>query len=340
MNLPPPRRFQRHPSRPNSRRWLACLTPAILAFVLAGAAAAQTYPVKPVRLIVPFAPGGGTDILGRMLCAKLTESLGQPFIVDNRGGAGGVIGAELAAKSPGDGYTLLLGSPGPLTINPALQARMAYDSLRDFAPISLGTISAFTLVVHPSLPARSVKELVALAKAKPGQLNYGSGGNGSVAHFSVEQFKALANVNIVHVPYKGSNPSLTDLVAGQLQMTIENMPVTLPHVRAGRLRMLAVGTKNRSSFVPELPTIAEAGVPGYESSTAFGVLAPAKTPAAIVANLNAEIVKALRTPDVKEKLSGLGMEAVGSTPEQYAAHIREELAKYAKLVKAAGIRPD
>src|SRR6185503_10381709 len=205
---------------------------AILAFILTGAAIAQTYPVKPVRLIVPFAPGGGTDILGRLLCQRLTEALGQPFIVDNRGGAGGIIGAELAAKAPADGYTLLLGSPGPLTINPALQPRMSYDSLRDFAPITLATISAFTLVVHPALPVRSVKELVALAKAKPGRLNYGSGGNGSVAHFSVEQFKALAGVNLVHVPYKGSNPSLIDLVAGHLQLTMENMPVTLPHVRS------------------------------------------------------------------------------------------------------------
>ena len=330
---------------------------AILLFILVGPASAQapatgtapvtpkrppdqSYPTKPVRLIVPFAPGGGTDILGRMLCQRLTEALGQPFIVENRGGAGGIIGAEVAAKSPADGYTLVLGSPGPLTINPALLPRMSYDSLRDFAPITLATISAFTLVVHPSLPARSVKELVALAKAKPGQLNYGSGGNGSVAHFSVEQFKSLAGVNVVHVPYKGSAPSLTDLVAGQLQLTIENMPVTLPHVRSGRLRLLAVGTATRSAFTPEVPTISEAGVPGYESSTAFGVLAPAKTPAAVTGALNAELVKALRSPDIKDKLAGLGMEAVGSTPEQYTAHIREELTKYARIVKAAGIKPD
>jgi tripartite-type tricarboxylate transporter receptor subunit TctC len=314
--------------------------PAVLAFLLTAAAAAQTYPGKPVRLIVPFAPGGGTDILGRMLCQRLAESMGQPFIVENRAGAGGVIGAELAARAPADGYTLVLGSPGPLTINPNLQPRMSYDSLRDFAPVTLATVSAFTLVVHPSLPARSVKELVALAKAKPGQLNYGSGGNGSVAHFSVEQFKSLAGINVVHVPYKGSSPSLTDLVAGHLQLTMENMPVTLPHVRSNRLRMLAVGTKTRSGFVPEMPTMVEAGVAGYESSTAFGVLAPAKTSPAIIGQLNTELVKALRNPDVKDKLTGLGMEAVGGTPEQYAAHIREELAKYARIVKAAGIKAD
>ena len=339
MTLPPPCHLRCHRARTAARR-RATAALAILAFGLSGAAAAQAYPVKPVRLIVPFAPGGGTDILGRMLCQRLAESMGQPFIVDNRGGAGGVIGAELAAKSPADGYTLLLGSPGSLTINPALLARMNYDSVRDFAPITLATISAFTLVVHPSLPARSVKELVALAKARPGQLNYGSGGNGSVAHFSVEQFKALAGVTIVHVPYKGSSPSLTDLIAGQLQMTIENMPVTLPHVRAKRVRMLAVGTKTRSSFAPELPTIDEAGVPGYESSTAFGVLAPAKTPPAIVGSLNAGLVKALRSPEIREKLTGLGMEGVGGTPEQYSTHIKEELAKYARIVKVAGIKAD
>ncbi|HZM46990.1 MAG TPA: tripartite tricarboxylate transporter substrate binding protein [Burkholderiales bacterium] len=313
---------------------------AVLALASIGAVGAQTYPAKPVRLIVPFAPGGGTDILARILCQRLTEAMGQPFIVENRGGAGGIIGAELAAKSPADGYTLLLGSPGSLAINPALLPRMNYDSLRDFAPITLATISAFTLVIHPSLPVKSVKDLVALARAKSGQLNYGSGGNGSVAHFSVEQFKALAGINIVHVPYKGSAPSLTDLVAGQLQMTIENMPVTLPHVRSGRLRMLAVGTKTRSAFVPDLPTISEAGVPGYESSTAFGVLAPAKTSPAIVALLNTELVKALRSPDTREKLTGLTMEPVGGTPEQYSAHIKEELAKYARIVKAAGIKAD
>jgi len=313
---------------------------AVLALASIGAVGAQTYPAKPVRLIVPFAPGGGTDILARILCQRLTEAMGQPFIVENRGGAGGIIGAELAAKSPADGYTLLLGSPGSLAINPALLPRMNYDSLRDFAPITLATISAFTLVIHPSLPVKSVKDLVALARAKSGQLNYGSGGNGSVAHFSVEQFKALAGINIVHVPYKGSAPSLTDLVAGQLQMTIENMPVTLPHVRSGRLRMLAVGTKTRSAFVPDLPTISEAGVPGYESSTAFGVLAPAKTSPAIVALLNTELVKALRSPDTREKLTGLTMEPVGGTPEQYSTHIKEELAKYARIVKAAGIKAD
>ncbi len=320
----------------------------IVTVTVAGASAAQTpsagsgqtYPSKPIRFIVPFAPGGSTDLVARFLAPRLTEALGQPVVVDNRGGAGGVIGADLAAKAPADGYTIVLGSPGPLTINPNLQSKLPYDTLRDFAPISLATISPFTLVIHPSVPVKSVKELVALAKAKPGQLNYGSAGNGSVGHFSSEQFKALAGVDIVHVPYKGAGPAVADLVGGRLQLMFENLPTILPHVRAGRLKMLAVGTKTRSALVPEYPTIAEAGVPGYESSTAFGVLAPAKTPAAVVGRLNREIVKALQTPDMKEKLSELGLEPAGGTPQQYAAHLKEELAKYGRLVKAAGIKLD
>jgi tripartite-type tricarboxylate transporter receptor subunit TctC len=304
-----------------------------------GSAAAQTYPVKPIRFVVPFAPGGGTDLLARLLAPRLTEALGQPVVVDNRGGAGGVIGAEIAVKAPADGYTIVLGSPGPLTINPNFQ-RMPYDPLRDFAPIALATVSPFVLVVHPSLPARSVKELLSLARSRPGQLNYGSSGNGSVAHFSAEQLKALAGIDIVHVPYKGSGPAVIDLIAGQLHLMLENMPTVLPHIRTGKLRALAVGTKMRSSLLPELPPLGEAGVPGYESSTAFGVLAPAKTPSAIINRLNAEIVKTLRSAEARERLTALGMEPVGGTPEQYAAHLKEELAKYGRIVKTAGIKPD
>ena len=309
-------------------------------FLGAAAAGAQQYPVKPIRFIVPFAPGGGTDLVARMLAQRLPEALGQPVVVDNRGGAGGVIGAELAARAPADGYTLMLGSPGPLTINPNLNAKLPYDSLRDFAPVTLATISPFVLVLHPSVPAASVKDLVALARAKPGQLNYGSSGNGAVNHFSAEQFKALAGVNLVHVPYKGSGPATLDLVAGRLHLTFENLPTVLPHVKSGKLKMLAVGTKSRSAFVPEYPTIAEAGVPGYESSTAFGVLVPARTPAAIVARLNRESVKLLHGPDMKERLAAQGLEAVGSTPAEYAAHIKDELARYGRIAKAAGIRTD
>jgi tripartite-type tricarboxylate transporter receptor subunit TctC len=304
-----------------------------------GGAAAQQYPSRPIRFVVPFAPGGGTDILARLLAQHLYEPLKQPVIVDNRPGAGGVIGAEIAARSPADGYTIVLGSPGPLTINPNLQ-RVPYDTLRDFAPITLAQISPFVLLVHPSVPANSVKDLIALAKANPGSLNYGSAGNGSVSHFSTEQFKALAGVDVVHVPYKGAGPYLIDLVGGRLQMAFENLPTVWPHVRSGKLKMLAVGTKTRSALVPEMPTVVEAGVPGYESSTAFGVLAPARTPAAAIARLSKELMKILQSPDIKEKMTAEGVEAVGGTPEEYAAHIREELVKYARIVKSAGIRAD
>lgn len=312
----------------------------ISAFCLdTGAANAQQYPARPIRFIVPFPPGGSTDLLARFLAPRLTDALGQTVVVDNRGGAGGVIGAELAAKAPADGHTIVLGSPGPFTINPNLQ-RVPYDTLRDFSPITLATISPFTLVVHPSVPASSVKDLVALAKARPGQLNYGSAGNGSVSHFSSEQFKALAGVDIVHVPYKGAGPAVADLTGGRLQMMFENLPTVLPHVRSGKLRMLAVGTKTRSALVPEYPTVAEAAVPGYESSTAFGVLAPARTPAPVITRLSQATVKALQAADLKEKLSALGLEAVGGTPAHYAQHLKDELAKYGRIVKAAGIKPD
>jgi tripartite-type tricarboxylate transporter receptor subunit TctC len=300
---------------------------------------AQDYPTRPLRFVCPFAPGGGTDILARLLAQRLYEPLGQPVIVDNRPGAGGVIGAEIAARSPADGYTIVLGSPGPLTINPSLQ-KVPYDTLRDFAPITLAQISPFVLLVHPSVPAHSVKDLIALAKAKPGTLNYGSAGTGSVSHFSSEQFKALAGVDVVHVPYKGAGPYLIDLVAGRLQMAFENLPTVWPHVRSSKLRLLAVGTQSRSALVPDAPTVAEAGVPGYESSTAFGVLAPAKTPAAAIARLNKELVRILHSPDIKEKMTAEGVEAVGGTPQEYAAHLKEELAKYGRIVKAAGIKAD
>jgi tripartite-type tricarboxylate transporter receptor subunit TctC len=320
---------------------------AVLAVVLAAgccatnaihaSAAADAYPGKPIRLIVPFAPGGGTDLIARTIGQPLTDALKQPVVVDNRAGAGGVIGADLVAKAAPDGYTLLMGTPGPLTINPNLQATIPY-SLTDFVPIALATISPFILVVNPAVPAASVKELIALARARPGALNFGSAGNGSVAHLAAEQFKGLTGVQITHIPYKGGGQSLIDLLGGQLQIVFENLPVVLPHIRSGKLRALAVGTKKRSALVPEYPTMIEAGVPGYEASTASGVLAPAKTPRETVARLNRDIVKILHTPEVKERFAAQGLEAVGSTPEQYAEHLRAELAQYAKVIKAAGIR--
>ena len=314
-----------------------CLLTSAFCLGIAGAAAAQQYPSRPIRFICPFAPGGGTDILARLLAQRLYEPLGQPVIVDNRPGAGGVIGAEIAARSPADGYTIVLGSPGPLTINPSLQ-KMPYDTLRDFTPITLAQISPFVLLVHPSVPANSVKDLIALAKAKPGTLNYGSAGTGSVSHFSSEQFKALAGIQLTHVPYKGSSQTAVDILSGRLQLLFENLPVVLPHIRSGKLKALAVGTRNRSTLVPELPTMIEAGVPGYESSTAFGVLAPAKTPRAIVNRVSAEIAKALQGGDVKESLAARGFEPIGSTPEEYTNQLRDELKRVARVVKLANIR--
>jgi tripartite-type tricarboxylate transporter receptor subunit TctC len=299
---------------------------------------AQAYPSRPVRLIVPFAPGGGTDLVGRTLAQRLTDPLGQAVVVENRGGAGGVIGADAVAKAAPDGYTLVLGSPGPLTINPNLQAKMPYDTLRDFTPISLATISPFVLTVHPSLPVRNLREFIAFARVHPGRLNYGSGGNGSVAHLSTEHLKSLARIDLVHVPYKGSSLALTDTLAGQLQVFFDNLPVVLPHVKSGKLRLMGVGTQQRSTLMAGAPTIAESGVPGYEASTAFGILGPAHLPPVVVNRLSQEIVRILQSAEIKERLATQGLEAVGGTPQQYHAHLRAELEKYARIVKSAGIK--
>jgi tripartite-type tricarboxylate transporter receptor subunit TctC len=306
----------------------------------ASAAYGQAYPSKPVRFVVPFAPGGSTDLLARFLAQNLSAPLGQTVVVDNRAGAGGVVGAEIAARAPADGYTIVLGSAGPLTINPNIRDKTPYDTLRDFTPVTLATVSPFTLVVHPSSPAKTVKELIALAKAKPGELNFGSAGNGSVGHFSTEQFMALTGTKMVHVPYKGAGPAVTDLLGGRLSLMFENLPTILPHVRSGKLRMLAVGTKQRSALAPEFPTIADEGVPGYDSATVFGVLAPAKTPPVIIARLNNEMVKILRSAEGKTSLAGRGLEAVGSTPQEYAAQIKDEFSRYGRIAKAANIRLD
>jgi tripartite-type tricarboxylate transporter receptor subunit TctC len=312
---------------------------ALLSLGGAGASAGEAgFPTKPIRLIVPFAPGGGTDLTARTIAQKLSERFGRPVVVDNRGGAGGVIGADMVAKATADGYTLLMGTPGPLTINPNLQSKMPYDTLKDFAPVSFATISPFVLVVHPGIAASTVKELIALAKQKPDALNYGSAGNGSVSHLAAEQFKALAGVEIVHVPYKGSSPALVDLLSGRLQVTFENLPVVIGHVRSGKLKGLAVGTRQRSALVPELPTMEEAGVKGYEASTAFGVLAPAGTPKPVVDRLSREIAAVLKSPDVRESLTARGLEPIGGTPGEYAEHLREDLQRIARIVKLANIR--
>jgi len=318
------------------------ITAGLAALLLAPSVQAQTgnYPNRPLRFIVPFAPGGSTDLLARFLAQHLAAPLGQTVVVDNRAGAGGVLGAELAARAPVDGYTIMLGSAGPLTINPNIRDKTPYDPLNDFAPITLATVSPFTLVVHPGSPAKTVKELIAMAKAKPGFLNFGSAGNGSVGHFSTEQFMAMTGIKLVHVPFKGAGPAVTDLLAGRLDMMFENLPTILPHVRSGKLRLLAVGTRQRSALAPEFPTVAEEGVPGYDSATVFGVLAPAKTPPAVIARLNKDMVAILKSVDAKSALAARGLEAVGSTPQEYGAQIKDEFVRYGRIAKAANIRLD
>jgi tripartite-type tricarboxylate transporter receptor subunit TctC len=293
-----------------------------------------------VRLIVPFPPGGGNDILGRAVAQRLTESLGQQVIIDNRGGAGGIIGNSIAATSDPDGYTLCLGSMGGLAHNPALRPNLSYDPTRDFAGVSMLATSPFILVVNPAVPAANVKELIALARAKPGTLNYGSSGSGSSLHMTGELFKHTAGVNIVHVPYKGTAPALTDLIAGQVQMVFSTMPPPLPHVKSGKLRALGVTTLTRARAAPEVPTIAEAGVPGFEVQNWQGIVAPSKTPAAIIERLNREIAKVLAAPTMIEVLGTQGLDPVSNAPAQFDKLIRDEILKWRKLVQATGIRID
>jgi tripartite-type tricarboxylate transporter receptor subunit TctC len=307
---------------------------------VASAAYAQTYPARPIRFVVPFAAGGGSDLVARTVAAKITESLGQPVIVDSRPGAAGTIGADIASKSPPDGYTLLLGSNGPLAINPSLYPKLPYDAARDFAPVSLVTVMPFLLVTHPSLPVKSVKDLVALAKAKPGQLNYGSPGTGSTTHLANELLKSMTGIQIAHVPYKGVAPAATDLISGQVQMMSGDLSTLVPHVRSGRMRAIAVTASRRSNLLPDMPTVAESGVPGYEAAGWFGVLVPAGTPQSNVDRLNATIVKGLADRDARERLAVFGGDVGGTTPEQFGAYIRNEAAKWSKLIKSLGLKAD
>ena len=304
---------------------------------VAGSAIAQGYPAKPVRFIVPFAAGGGSDYVARVVAHKFNEAFGQPLVVDNRGGAGGMIGTDLVAKASPDGYTLLLGSAGPLAIQPGLTPRIPYDPLRDFAPITLVTSMPYVLVVHPSLPVKSVRELIALARARPGQLNFASPGSGTTTHLATELFKMLAKVDVVNVPYKGVAPALADLLAGQVQFMSGDLSTVMPQVKAGRLRALAVTGAKRSALAPELPTIAESGLPGYEASGWFGVLAPAATPRDLVARLNAAIVKGISEADARERLAALGGDVVANSPAEFAAYLRDDLAKWSKLIEALGL---
>jgi len=302
-------------------------------------ALAQAYPAKAIRVIVPSSPGGGTDILARVIAARLTEAWGQQVVVENRAGAGQMIGIELAAKAAPDGYSLLMAA-STLAINPVMYKKVPYDALRDFAPITQAAALPNILVAHPSLPVKNVKELVALAKARPGQLVYASAGHGTSPHLSFELFLYMTGTKMIHVPYKGTGPGAVDTVAGQVQLMMPNLLTALPHVKSGRLRALGVTSAKRSAGVPDVPTIAQAGVPGYEAIQWYGLLAPAGTPREIVTKLHGEIVKILAAPDTREKLSSDGAEPVGSTPEQFAAFIRAETDKWGKVVKAAGIQPE
>src|SRR5258706_1456117 len=301
---------------------------------------AEPYPVRPVRFISPYAPGGGTDIMARTLAQKLSESLNHQFIVDNRPGGGGIVGTEAAAKSPPDGYTILLGSKGPLTVNPALYKKLPYDTQRDFSPISLVAMVPAVLAVHPSLPVKSVKELLTLAKARPNELTFSSSGNGGSGHLSGEQFAALGHVRLVHIPYRGTGPATIAILSGEVTFGFGNLVALMPHVLAGQLRALAVTSAKRLSAAPNLPTVAESGLPGYEYVTWYGVLAPAGTPNDIVSKLNSEIVKITQQADMRQKLNGEGGEIVGSTPGEFASYIRTELKASADLVKSANVRPD
>jgi tripartite-type tricarboxylate transporter receptor subunit TctC len=312
---------------------------AVACYAAAGAQA-QTYPAKPIRLILPFPPGGGTDVVGRLLAQKLGQALGQQVIVDNRAGAGGRIGTDLVAKSLPDGYTLLLATSSVMGTGPALYQKLPFDMPKDFAPISLVAYTAYVLVVHPSVPAKSVKDLVMLAKSKPGRLTYASSGAGGAAHLSGELFSAMAGVKMIHVAYKGSSPGMFSVVSGETDLMFSNALPALPQVKNGRLRALGATTPQRSALLPDVPTIAESGLRGFEVQQNYGVLAPAGTPREIVLRLNQEVGKAMRTEDAKSRLLADGSEAMVSTPEELERMITVEIAKWSKVIKQAGIKEE
>jgi len=328
-------RFTNHDSR--FLLWGAALLAAQLA---AAPAAAQTYPARPMRIVVPFPAGGIADLFARVIGQKFNEAWGQPVVVDNRPGAGGNIGAEIVAKSPPDGYTLVMGSIGTHSVNVSLFSKLAYDPIRDFAPVALVMEAEGLLVLHPSVPVKSVKELIALAKARPGQVAYASAGYGTAGHLAGELFKSMARVDMVHVPYKGNVPAITDLIAGQTSLLFATMPTVLPQVQAGRLKALAVTSSARSPAAPELPTIAEAALPGYSVTNWIGLFAPVGTPRDVVVKLNGETVRTMQAPDIQKRLTLEGAKFTPRTPDEFTAFVKSEIAKWAKVVKEAGIRVD
>ena len=315
----------------------ARLGAGLCAFLFALCACAQGYPSKSVRIVVPFAPGGPNDIIVRLVAQKLTETWGQPVVVENRPGAGGNIGTDFVAKAAPDGYTLLSVGPGSLIINPLL-GKVPYDTARDFAPVTLMARAPNALVAHPSLPATSVKELIALARSQPGRINYGSGGNGSTPHLAGALFASMAGIELTHIPYKGTAPAMADLIGGQVQIAFLGIPTVLPHVKSGKLRVLAVTGKRRSPELPGVSTVDEAGVPGYELSPWYGLLAPAGAPREIVARLAGEVTKIVRAAETREKLAVQGAEVAGGSPEEFAAVIQADSLTWSRVVKDSGIR--
>ncbi len=318
-----------------NRKLSVAVAAAALSAVAAGFACAQSYPAKPIRLLVPQAPGGGNDTIARMIAQKLTGSLKQQVVVDNRAGAGGLIAAEAVAKSPPDGYTLLLANVATMAIIPNVQKKVPYDPVKDFAPVSLIASAPLLVVVHPSLPVTSIKQLIALAKGKPGQLNYASNGIGSSTHLATEMFTMMTGTKLAHVPYKGLSPAMTDLLSGQVQIMFSSAVAMLPHVKSGRLRALAMTGAKRSSAIPDVPTVAEAGVRGYEAGSWYGIAAPAGTPRPIVDMLSKEVAAATRSPEVTERLTFEAVIPVGSTPDEFAEYIRKEFDRIGKVVKAS-----
>jgi tripartite-type tricarboxylate transporter receptor subunit TctC len=301
---------------------------------------AQTYPNKPIRLIVPFPPGGGNDVIARVIAQKLTERFGQQVVVDNKAGANGIVGLQALMQAPPDGYTIAVGAAGPMAVNPSLYEKLPYDPLKDFAPITNMVNFPLLLVTHPSVPAKNIQELIALAKAKPQQLYFASPGSGNSGHLAGELFNAMAQVKTVHVPYKGQGPALSDLITGQVQMLYSSIPSVVNQIKSGQLNAVAVGSAKRLASMPDIPTIAESGVPGYEAYSWVGMLAPAKTPKDIVNKLNAEIVDILKRKDVADKLNQQGAIPVGDTPEQFASYIKAEIEKWGGVVRSANIKAD
>ncbi len=318
---------------------IKCLSSIVALSLLALPVAAQNYPTRAVRLVVPSSPGGGTDISARILAPQLSQFLGQQVVVENRPGAGTMIGGEAVARAAPDGYTLLMGI-STLAINPAMYKKVPYDALKDLAPISQAVALSNVLVVHPSLPAKSVKEFVALVKPRPGQINFASAGVGTSPHLSMELFLVMTGLKMLHIPYKGSGPGVTDLIAGHVPAMMPNMLSAQPHIKSGRLRALGVTGSKRAPGADDIPTIAEAGVPGYEAVQWYGLLAPAAVPRDIITKLHAGVVRALQNPEVRQRLLNDGAEPVGSSPEEFSAYLRSETAKWAKVIQAAGIKPE